>query len=239
MTTESYTLAVCNVQKTDTRAQQHATIHSALGRADYVVFNEAGSDAHAILRELDDAVWGVAKLGGASQIPHAWRRETFERDGQGIVTRIMRGGRRVFGRSRRKRRLGPSRFGTARRNRLVRSKLRVRHCGTHLMARVFTAHPERKGLYFASVRVLRSWLWTTRRVGVPDVLVGDMNRSDRIPIGPKWERISLPADLGRNRYTHCYVRPNGAAIEAKSAGEAHNPSDHDTQFIRITLGEAA
>jgi hypothetical protein len=238
VTSESYILAVCNVQKTDPEKQQRATIHAALARADYVVFNEAGADAHRILRELPDDVWGIATLAGATQLPHAWRKETFKTVAPGRVTQIMRGGRRRFGRSRRRRRLGPSRFGTARRVELVQSGHRVRHCSTHLMARVFTAHPERKPLYFASVKTLNSWLWATRTIHEPDVLAGDMNRTPRVPFGPRWRRISLLTDLGRNRYTHCYVRPNGAAIKVESAGEiADVPTDHDIQLIRITLGD--
>lgn len=233
---ESYVLAVCNVQNTDTRAQQKATIQSVLNRADYVIFNEATAPAHEILRELDSAIWATATFGAATQIPHAWKVAKFEKVGAGVARRIMVGGRRVFGRSKRKRRLGPSRYGTARRVRLVKSRLAVRHCGTHLMARVFSAHPERKALYFASVKVLNRWLWATHTAGVPDVLVGDMNRTARIPLGNRWARIPLDADLGRNHYIHCYVRPNGADVHATSVGEVHNPSDHDSQLIKITLG---
>lgn len=148
----------------------------------------------------------------------------------------MRGGRRRFGRSRRKRRLGPSRFGTARRMKLNESGLRARHIGTHLMARVFTAHPERKGLYYASVKTLNSWAWATRTRGVPDLMCGDMNRNPRVPFGPRWRRVPLKADLGRNTYIHAYERDNGGHIDAVSAGEIANvPTDHDIQLIKVTL----
>lgn len=223
MTAALYRSVSCNVQNTDSRGTQAATVKKAWEKADVLKLQE-GNDVHGVIRNLRDA---KAYLPGsfAEQLPIIWRHSQFVMRAAG-KKRVYEGGRGD----------GPSRGCTWVLLEHRTSKKRVLEFNMHQIAKAWTSEPDRQpewndiqqGVADEVNRVMALY------PGVPVVISGDMNRTGDygFPGLAETEVAGTPDSFGGARYDRFYYV---GGMDPRSNGQITTGSDHDAIFVRFQI----
>jgi hypothetical protein len=219
-----YRSVTCNVQNTDTHADQATTLKKAWGYAEVLKLNEGNEITTAIRNLPDSAHYRPGNYVGEENTI-IWRASLFEKlDGGYKVCYV--GGKGE----------GPSRGVVWVLLRHKGSGKRVLEFQTHQVAKAWTTETSRQATWNKIANGVSDEINRVMGLypGVPMVLSGDMNRSG------SWSwpgltgetEVSTPVSYGGARYDRFYVK---GGVVARNSSDLNTGSDHQTIIVRMEI----
>lgn len=219
-----YRSVTCNVQNTDTHADQGTTLRKAWGYAEVLKLNE-GNEIGTAIRNLPDS--SCYRPGGyvGEENTIIWRDSVFEKLDAGVKTLYV-GGKGA----------GPSRGVVWVLLKHKATGRRVLEFNTHQVAKAWTTETSRQGIWNSIANGVSAEINRVMGVyaGVPMVLSGDMNR----PGTWSWPglvgatEVSTPISYGGSRYDRFYIK---GGVVARNSSDLNTGSDHQTIIVRMEI----
>lgn len=219
-----YRSVTCNVQNTDTHADQGATLRKAWGYAEVLKLNE-GNEIGAAIRALPDASCYRPGDYVGQENTIIWRDSVFEKLDAGHKVLYV-GGHGA----------GPSRGVVWVLLKHKATGKRVLEFNTHQVAKAWTTETSRQSIWNQIANGVSSEISRVIAIypGVPVVLSGDMNR----PGSYTWPglsgetEVSTPISYGGARYDRFWIL---GALVARNSSALNTGSDHQTITVRMEI----
>jgi hypothetical protein len=223
-----YRSVTCNVQNTDTHADQGATLRKAWGYAEVLKLNEGNEIGNAIAALPDAAHYRPGGYVGEENTI-IWRKSLFEKLDAGTKTLYV-GGKGA----------GPSRGVVWVLLKHRPTGKRVLEFNTHQVAKAWTTETSRQPIWNKIANGVSAEINRVMAAypGVPAVLSGDMNRSG------SWSwpgltgatEVNTPVSYGGARYDRFYTL---GGITARNSNDLNTGSDHQTIICRMEITAAS
>lgn len=219
-----YRSVTCNVQNTDTKADQGATLKKAWGYAEVLKLNE-GNEIGAAIRALPGASCYRPGDYVGEENTIIWRDAVFEKLDAGHKVLYV-GGKGA----------GPSRGVVWVLLKHKASGKRVLEFNTHQVAKAWTTETSRQSIWNKIANGVSAEINRVMAAypGVPAVLSGDMNRSGTWswPGLTGETEVATPASYGGARYDRFYTL---GGVNARSNSDLNTGSDHQTIICRMEI----
>ena len=223
-----YRSVTCNVQNTDTHADQGGALRKAWGYAEVLKLNE-GNEIGAAIAALPDAAHYRPGVYVGEENTIIWRKSVFEKVDAGYKV-LYTGGKGA----------GPSRGVVWVLLKHKATGKRVLEFQTHQVAKAWTTETSRQGIWNTIANGVSNEIHRVMAVytGVPAVLSGDMNR----PGAYSWPNlagsveVSTPVSYGSSRYDRFWTLGD---VAARSSADLNTSSDHQTIIARMELTGAS